>query len=217
MAYFSINFTPHIIPMLLSNSNLLCLTLNPPKILSQNSYKLKIRLGTPPPTLNFSNQLLTPIIRYHHQISHDQTYTSTFPCFTMNQNFSTIHHTFVYEPRTFCENFAQQNRVFVVFFVFDVFNQFVQCVQKFVAGSEIWSFLAIFKIIFGQKIEIFKIRPSVSYFFVSKSWKGMCENIKKNKIVTGQNGGLENKLHVNIKISHSDYSENVVITQGAHL
>ena len=27
----------------------------------------------------------------------------------------------------------------------------LQCVQKFVAGSEIWSFLAIFRIIFGQK------------------------------------------------------------------
>ena len=29
----------------------------------------------------------------------------------------------------------------------------LQCVQKFVAGSEIWSFLDIFRIIFGQKVE----------------------------------------------------------------
>ena len=35
-------------------------------------------------------------------------------------------------------------------------DKIVQCVQKFWYGSEIWSFLEIFRIIFGQKIGIFK-------------------------------------------------------------
>ena len=35
--------------------------------------------------------------------------------------------------------------------------EILHCVQKFWSGSEIWSFLDILRIIFGQKIEIFKI------------------------------------------------------------
>ena len=33
----------------------------------------------------------------------------------------------------------------------------IQCVQKLWSGSEIWSFMEIFRVVFGQKIEIFKI------------------------------------------------------------